>query len=535
MKEILNKVTAKFLIKAQVSDDDMKLFIDVFPPAAPPGEPSPEASPGEEAGVAAAPDPAPAPAPVSEASGPVCRQDLIDVLGEVVPTENLHLGVLDDVVEFLRRGEATERRRVLKGIEPLPGMDGRLVYLVKRMGGRAHVKIDEHGMANYADLHLFDNVVKGQIVARIYPPRAGTDGRDIFGKVVPFRPGRTVEPVLAESVARRKSGEPGDDFDVLVSGVDGYVSEDAGAVCVKERLEIKGNLGFNFGNIDFIGSVAVHGDVLNGFQVKARRAIEVDGEVCGARLICSDGPVIVKGMVFGAEESQCEIVCRGDFSALGVHDARVETCGDIVLRNEGHQAQLRAQGALILAAGSLVAGEAFTARGVEAKYLGNEIGTVTRIHLCSDIQTTSEYSTLAVNIDNVEKAVALLKSHLGPFVEHPDEIQTLRPGHREKMLTLHAKFGKLKDALIILKNRRDEMLKSAKVQDQIPVCYSGRMFSGVELLAGEQRLDIQETLEGPGALVFMSAQGEFKPGEFRSFLAQEASNQGGKEGVSSKR
>jgi hypothetical protein len=304
MKPVFSKTTERLLLIAKLSDDKMKLFLDVEPLVpAPKEEPPAEAAPTPEAPAAAGPDPVtapsttqtpPAPAapeksqtPKKEtAKGPpppvplvppVTRDELLAMLKEFMSLEYLAIDVIDDIAQILSGGKKVEERRIVKGVEPENGADGKILFLVKRLSGEVEISVDSKGLANLRMLHLFDNIAKGTIVARVYPPKNGVDGRDALGKVIQSKPGKPYKVNLERSLVLKASDSREDTFQIIVAESEGYLSEDGGRLAIREELVVNGNLDYHMGSIDFIGSVRIKGDVLPDFSVKAK----ILSGVCG--------------------------------------------------------------------------------------------------------------------------------------------------------------------------------------------------------------------------------------------------------------
>jgi len=67
----------------------------------------------------------------------------------------------------------------------------------------------------------------------------------------------------------------------LLAGIDGRVEIIDGKIHIYAVYEVSGNVDNSTGNIDFVGNVIIHGNVLTGFEVKSGGYIEVSGRVRG--------------------------------------------------------------------------------------------------------------------------------------------------------------------------------------------------------------------------------------------------------------
>lgn len=508
MEQVLLKETEKFVLKVSITPDKLKLFVDVAPPL------QPDQSKQVDQVDASQNNESPPADPTGHKYEPVTRHDLLQALEEIVKPERINLAVIDDIIGYLRRGLSTENRRIVKGEPAQRGLDGRLVHLVKPYTGQVEVEIDLYGLANYAELHLFDNISKGQALARIYPPKAGINGTDVFGQSIQAEPGVEVEVKFDSTISRRSDSRPGYKYDTLIAEGEGYLAVEQKILTVKDVLEIKGDLDYHYGNIDFIGAVVVRGAVESGFKIKARKGIEIKGSVRGGSLVCPDGDIVVGAVLGGSDSSQ--VLCGGNIKAKATQRAVVECKGNIVLQRVGYRSQLRAQGHLIISEGSLIGGEAYVAKGLEAKRIGNSAGAKTIIYLCSDIRTGADYTTLMFNINSHEKAILLLTNHLGPFAENPQKLEKLNPSYREKLTKLLRKLESIKVGLQRLQDKRAALLVGESLSEEIYVNFKSKLFPGVHIIAGEEYYETHEVMEGPASLVFNSKESKFEVKEYKA-------------------
>ncbi|MFM1846696.1 MAG: hypothetical protein RL417_170 [Pseudomonadota bacterium] len=443
------------------------------------------------------------------------RDDLLKIIGEKAPLADVIVGVIDDIVACLNRGEPVTERLIAKGTMPIPGRDGKLVLLVKKFSDRGSVKIDKRGYADFRDLHLFDNVTKGQILGRVYPPKPGTSGKDALGNALPAAPGKPATANLDVSVKLMPPND-GEEFQTIVADGDGYLAEENGRFVIKSELVIKGDLGPHLGNIDFIGKVKIEGDVAPGLSVKARDGIEIGGGVNGGSLWSLKGDITVKGFYFGGERTQ--VVCGGNLTLAVAQDVRAEVVGNITVQREAIDCRFRTQAAVMATQGSLIGGEVYSVCGVEGRFLGNDSGKKTVLILCSDVETSTEFSKIVVNLATIENGIKLVKLHLGPLAVTPERIQLLREPHRSKMMKLLGKLKELDDARLKLLAKKTKMLENARVNDTFRVNYIAWLYTGTTIEAGEKRFEPKDSLAGPGSVDYVLDRDQFEVGPLKGLV-----------------
>lgn len=443
------------------------------------------------------------------------RSTLLDFIKEKIDPERVNLGVIDDVLQYIKRREVVPARRIVVAKAPEPGTDGKLLLLVKKFGGQGVLKIAEDAKGSLQELHLFDNVLKGQSVARIYLPRAGKDGMDVLGNVIPSKPGAPVKIVLDKTLEVSKTeklpeGEVS--YDVVTTKVDGYLVEESGKLLVKEELVIDDNLDLHYGNIDFIGAVKITGDVMPGFNVKAKTKIEILGDVRGGSLVCTQGPIVVKGFVYGGANSR--VISGDSFTANLVQEITAEIRGDIIINKECQNSNLRSGGTLQMGKARLFGGKAYSVCGGEFKILGNEVEVDTYLSVCSDIEATVEYGDILGQLAMHLEAEKLLTLHLGPYATNPTRIPMLNEPIRTKTKKLYDKLQQVLSGKQRLEDDRTKMLAQASSNDVLRVNVIEKLNRGVRIQVGEEIYTPADTVKGPVSVDFVD--GKFTVGSIKA-------------------
>lgn len=441
------------------------------------------------------------------------KEEILNIIKEFAPLADLHLGVIDDVVKHLSQGEKIVERRIAKGTPAVEGSDGKPLFLVKKLSAQGQVKIDHRGYANYADLHLFDNVQKGQQVARIYPPKNGTDGKDALGNSIASKLGKPFKFTVDKTLQIQEIKNKEHTFQLLIAENEGYLADEGGKYSIKEELFIKDNIDFKCGSIEFIGKVKINGDVMQGFNITAKKGIEINGSVRGGSLTSLEGDIVVKGFVFGGSDSQ--IICGRSFIANVVQEVNAEIVGDIIIHKEAIDSNLRSEAAIFVPNGQLVGGQTLAVCGVEAKFISNEAGKETKIFICSDVETHTDYARLLASIESHEKAKKLLLAHLGPLAHNPVKLRLLKPPHDEHMKKLYTKLQEVDQSRIRLLAKKKTLLESAKKNEITRINYLDKCYAGTVIKSGDDEYTIKDSLDGPGSIEYFVEAHKFEVGELK--------------------
>lgn len=219
----------------------------------------------------------------------------------------------------------------------------------------------------------FMNVLKGQEIAVKHPATLGTDGKTVIGSPVKAIPGKDASFGSGGGLEVSENGL------LLTAAIDGRLSRKDGKLVILPELEVKGDVDFGTGNINFTGSVKIAGAVREGFHVFAAGNIEIKGTVEGAQ-VESLSDIIIGGGVRGMGKAR--IVAEGSISVGFVDQAVIQSNADIKVKDAVLHSTLSAQNAVIIMGGQkgqLAGGKVQAGMEVACQTLGSEMGTKTEV------------------------------------------------------------------------------------------------------------------------------------------------------------
>jgi uncharacterized protein len=289
-------------------------------------------------------------------------------------------GIVYGILESMIRDFCENRKFFIdclcaKGLPPEDQDDGKIEYLFNREPN--HIPSErEDGTVDYRNLGLVQNVKKGDVLCRVIPPEPGKDGIDVYGKPVPYRRGKLPHLPAGKNTVISEDGM------TLTAGVDGCIEYKNATVNVSEVFIVRGDVDSSSGNIDFLGTVIVQGDVLEGFSVKAGGDITVRGMVEGALLEAGGNIVIACGM---NGMSHGKLIAGGSVTSQYIENATVECEGDVradVIFNSivkaGNSVLVRGRKGL-LAGGKCQAGRSVTATVIGSGGAHTEVLIVSKL------------------------------------------------------------------------------------------------------------------------------------------------------------
>jgi uncharacterized protein (DUF342 family) len=216
----------------------------------------------------------------------------IDDIMEAMHDKGVVVGINEEVIKKTLEEEVYNiLTPVSEGIKPENGDDARVVYNF-RTEKKVQLEEDEKGQVNFKDLDLVENVVAGQLLATKIQATEGKDGRTITNRLLEAKPGKDIPLVPGKNTELSPDGMN------IIATINGQVILLNEKVNVEPIYEIKGDIDMHTGNILFLGTVIVKGNVEDGFSIKAAGDIEIKGSV-GKCLLDAEGDINIKQGVMG--------------------------------------------------------------------------------------------------------------------------------------------------------------------------------------------------------------------------------------------
>jgi uncharacterized protein (DUF342 family) len=373
---------------------------------------------------------------------------------------------------------------IARGVPATDGTDGVAVFRVKKSDEfKPNYGGDDTAPVDYKNVDVFQIVKKGDVLCEVTQPTPGENGTNVFGGVIPARPGRPVPNPCGANTAWTEDGT------TLLATTDGVVNFNGTVIHVVEQLNIAGDVDLSTGNVRFGGDVIVRGSVNENFIVECGGNLTVKGKIgsadvrVGGNLIVADGvngsrqrTIEVGGFMRARYIESGTIRVKGDLFSDYIIDSNVECRGNIVLSG---------------AKSVLVGGRTAVFGELSANYMGNERGIKTRVELLAPpideeemARLTAEREALNAEIKSNAENVAKLRLLMG----QPDkpEINVLYKQLKEQTPVLREKLRLLEEEI-------------RRVKGEAEQGYSGRiicrrvMYSGVDVFAGSLMLQRDHT------------------------------------------
>ena len=280
-------------------------------------------------------------------------------------------------MEAIKRAISEEGDSVLiaSGKPAEDGLDSRFESLLPEMKERVP-QVDEEGIANFRDLGGILVVYTGDSLMRRYPAGDGEPGFTISGAPIPAKKGMSLEFTAGLEGAEIDSN----DSDLLIAKIDGCPYLIPNGVKVEPVYTVK-NVDLHTGNIDFLGTVIVTGEVQSGMTIKADGDIHIKGSTEGAILIAKGDIVVTGGLIGHPEKPETELTidpiteAGGSVNANFTQNAVINAGQGIFIRDYTMMCKLNAAVQIVVGDGSrrghIIGGVSTAGLLIKAKTIGS--------------------------------------------------------------------------------------------------------------------------------------------------------------------
>lgn len=350
-----------------------------------------------------------------------------DALLQFLQSEGLKFGIQEDIVKRFAANPKEyffSQTPIAMGQEPVHGENGWIRYAFAIDDDNRHKPSEtDDGKVDLKDITRLNNIRKGQIIAELVPPVPGRPGTAVTGEPIPCKEGKEAHFKIGKNVVLNPEQT------ALYAAIDGLVTQtDKGKLNVFPVYEINGDVDYSIGNIDFVGTVVVRGNVLTGFRISAAGDIRVVGGVEGAELF-ADGSIEITGGIIGYNKG---LVKAGqNVKSSFIQDGNVQAREDVIVSQSIMHSNIRAGRDVICSGtkGLIVGGNVQAGERVTARVIGNPMSTTTSIEVGVLPELRNELQELRqqikdqlANMDKTEKALTLLDQLASMGKLTPDKV-----------------------------------------------------------------------------------------------------------------
>ncbi len=296
---------------------------------------------------------------------------------------------------------------IAKGKVPVDGIDGKITFVTEQSDS---INIDDK--RNFRDIKRIPSLEENEKIAVLIPPIDGETGSNIFGKKLPYRKAKSVRVQAGKNVVFKAEDQS------FYSEINGKLSVAGNKIHVHNTYEINEDLSMKSGNIDFVGSVVIRGNVPTGYRVEAEGDIHIYGLV-EASYIKAGGNVTITEGISGLKKG--EIYAEGDINIGYINQAKLESGQSINVQSSIMHSECVAKEHIYCQSGSIIGGSCSAGVTIVANEVGNKMDTGTEISIGIDKGQYDLESQFNAARNTLVSEISKLKK-LGESLENKAEI-----------------------------------------------------------------------------------------------------------------
>lgn len=387
---------------------------------------------------------------------------LWDTMAETVLSCNTEGRVLKDVL-------------IAQGSPPVEAVPEHVSLKSRLLHRKTADELDKGGRADYKQIRSYITVQKNEPLGKIIPEKEGKEGLSIYGRTIP--PTKKSIPLLKPGKNIREENG------ILYANCDGLFVLEGDTFGVEEVLEIKGDVDYSVGHVEFPGDVIIHGEIHDGFNISATGSITCMNTVDASEIFCKKDFISKQGII---GRGKGIVRAAGSITAKFIENCTVESLGNITVLGGLFHCKTAALGDIDLGEkGRIVGGSCRSFKNIRCGSAGNQAQTPTALYgginfvVERRLQYAQEKQNTATQVlQEVEKDV--------------------RYKPTEKLIELHAQ---LKQTIENLQNVVSSLLATLYSSEDTTLTIYGKVYPGVMVFMGGASFLVEQ--EGSGVVFLL--------------------------------
>jgi len=412
-----------------------------------------------------------------------------DVLKSLMIQYRVYFGVKEDVLsDFADKPMYREKVEVAEGQRAQNGRDAYIEYRFETDQTKIRLKEGANGRVNFKEQNIIQNVRCNDVVAKKIPAENGIDGKTVTGKILPAHAGNDIPLPLGEKV------HVGEDGVSIMADINGQVIFANGKINVEEIHTVEGDVNLkNGGNVLFLGTIIINGNVEDGFSVKAAGNIEVKGTV-GRADMDAEGDIIIYQGING--KGGGKIKAGKSIWSRFIENANVEAGNMVVVTDGIINSQVDAIKSIICQGkrANIMGGRLRAGEEINAKVLGNSTtGTDTLCEVGFDPHSKVELERLRAIKTAADEELEGMRLDLQNLINTKKQRKSLPEEKEAYLRELMDRRQVLTEELKVTEEAIDKVnayMQEMQVRGKISA--STKVWPGVKIFIRDEKMDIRK-------------------------------------------
>ncbi|MCD5322710.1 MULTISPECIES: DUF342 domain-containing protein [Pontibacillus] len=400
------------------------------------------------------------------------KDDLLETLLEY----GVRSGLREDHLQLVVSGaeEVAFPLVVAAGTPSEDGVDGRVQYEKELSRSFSY---EGKSNVNFRDVIRIPSVHAGDPLLTITQPTDGRSGMTITGEEVPPKPGRSVVLRPGQNVEWNKREQR------MYATSDGQISVGDRSVHVYPLYEVPGDVTMRTGNIDFVGSVSIRGNVPTGYSIKATGDVTITGLLEGSSVEAGGSVYISEGI---AGHGKGWVQAGTDVKCGYINQGKIEASRDVFVENSIIHSEVVARKHIYCQKGNIIGGALSSGSSIEAKDVGNKMNTPTSIYVGSNkklIELQQELEQEQVGLMDTLHKLSLI----GDKLHEKQEKTGLSAKERITLLRQRNSYEQAYNRLQLVKEELKELVPDYEGGEEAYFITHGTLFANVTVSFGKYK------------------------------------------------
>lgn len=379
---------------------------------------------------------------------------------------------------------------VAAGIPAKNGENGKVNFLFN-LESSLKPKVNPNGTVDYKNVDLVISAKKDQELAKLLPPSKGIPGKNILGQNLPTLDGTPAKlPVGPNTLVSPQ------DPAVLIAGTDGVVRYNGMIVEISEGFFVKGNVDYSIGNIKYVKSVIVGGDITSGFKVECGGDLQVGGSIEDAEILVG-GNVLCKLGYIGQGKGMID--AKGDVNLMFMKNQFVKCRQNVVIAKEAINSTIYARKTISVHGNPLsIAGGKMMARdSITAFSIGNASGVKTLLEVGTDYALLEELQKADAQLAEIAENKRKLHQTFQKYERMAETKKQLAPKEELMFNKLKATLSKYDQQSKVLEERKKVVTSNLYEFKNAHIKIEHAALPGTIFKIGQRHFQVKEEVLGP--------------------------------------
>ena len=395
------------------------------------------------------------------------------------------------ILSGLSKGNYPEGPRcVAQGAPAKNGDNGKINFLFN-LESSLKPKVNPNGTVDYKNVDLVVSAKKDQELAKLLPPAKGAPGKNILGQNLPALDGTPAKLPIGPNTAVSPN-----DPSVLLAATDGVVRYNGMAVEISEGFFVKGNVDYSIGNIKYVKSVIVGGDITAGFKVECGGDLQVGGSIEDAEILVG-GNVLCKLGYIG--QGKGLIDAKGDVNLMFMKNQFVKSRQNVVIAKEAINGTIFARKTITVHGNPLsIAGGRMMARdSITAYSIGNASGVKTILEVGTDYALLEELQKADAQLAEIAENKRKLNQTFQKYERMAEVKKQLAPKEEAMFNKLKATLAKYDQQSAVLEERKKVVNSNLYEFKNAHITIEHAALPGTVFKIGQRHFQVKEEVIGP--------------------------------------